>query len=173
MNLYLLRHGIAVDPSEPGITEDAQRPLTPKGRRRLLQVAGAMTVMKISFDVILASPYVRAAQTAEIVAKSLKQRKQLKFTDDLMPGGNPKLLLQLINDLRPRPENILLVGHEPYLSRLIALLTAGNTNMEIDLKKGGLCKLETEPLRYGRCATLASLFAPRHLALMLGKRPAR
>ncbi len=173
MNLYLLRHGIAVDPSVPDFANDAERPLTPKGKRRLLQIAGAMAALKISFDVILSSPYVRAAETAAIVARSLKRRKQLKFTDDLMPGGNPKMLIQLINDLRPRPKNILLVGHEPYLSKLIALLTAGNTNMEIDLKKGSLCKLEAESLRCGRCATLVSLLAPRHMALMLGKRPAR
>lgn len=173
MNLYLLRHGIAVDPSVPDFAKDAERPLTPKGKRRLLQIAKALAALHISFDVILSSPYVRAAQTAEIVAKSLKRRKQLKFTDDLMPGGNPKLLIQLVNELRPRPKNILIVGHEPYLSKLIALLTAGNTSMEIDLKKGSLCKLETDALRYGRCATLVSLLAPRHMALMLGKRPAR
>jgi phosphohistidine phosphatase len=166
MNLYLLRHGIAVDPSAPDFAKDAERPLTPKGRRRLRQIAGAMGALKISFDAILSSPYVRARQTAEIVANELKQRKKLKFTDELTPGGNPKSLIQRLNELKPRPENILLVGHEPYLSKLIALLTAGNTSMEIDLKKGGLCKLETESLRYTRCATLAWLLAPRHLALM-------
>src|SRR5487761_2629472 len=166
MNLYLLRHGIAVDPSEPGFARDAERPLTPKGRRRLQQIAGAMKALNLSFDVILSSPHVRAAQTAEIVAQALKRRQKLKFTDDLMPGGNPKLLIQLVNELRPRPKNVLLVGHEPYLSKLIALLTAGNTSMEIDLKKGILCKLETEALRYARCATFVSLLAPRHLALM-------
>ncbi|MDD5140199.1 MAG: phosphohistidine phosphatase SixA [Verrucomicrobiales bacterium] len=173
MNLYLLRHGIAVDPSKPGFAKDAERPLTPKGRRRLLQIAKAMAALKISFDVILSSPYVRARQTAEIVAKSLKRRKQLKFTEELTPGGNPKSLIQQLNELRPRPKNILLVGHEPYLSRFIALLTAGNTSMEIDLKKGSLCKLETESLRYARCAALVCLLAPRHMALMTGKRPAR
>jgi phosphohistidine phosphatase len=169
MNLYLLRHGIAVDPSKSGIARDADRPLTPKGKRRLRQIVGAMGALKISFDIILSSPYVRAKQTAEMVAKPLKRGKQLKLSDELTPGGNPKLLIQQLNDLRPRPNNILLVGHEPYLSRLIALLTTGNTNMEIDLKKGSLCKLEAETLRYGRCATLACLFAPRHLMLMTGK----
>jgi len=172
MNLYLLRHGIAVDPSEPDFANDAERPLTPKGKRRLLQIAGAMAALDISFDVIFSSPYVRAAETAEIVAKSLKCRKQLSFSADLTPGGNPKSLIQRLNELRPRPENILLVGHEPYLSQLIALLTAGNTSMAIDLKKGSLCKLEVESLRYGRCATLVSLLAPRHMALMIGERPA-
>jgi phosphohistidine phosphatase len=173
MNLYFLRHGIAVDPSAPDFARDAERPLTPKGKRRLRQIAKAMGALKISFDLILSSPYVRARQTAEIVAKILKRKKKLKFSDELTPGGNPKSLVQQLNDLRPKPKNILLVGHEPYLSKLIALLTAGSTNMEIDLKKGSLCKLETESLRYARCATLACLLAPRHLALMAGKRPAR
>jgi phosphohistidine phosphatase len=173
MNLYLLRHGIAVDPSKPGFAKDAERPLTPRGRRRLRQITEAMGALRISFDVILSSPYVRAMQTAEIVAKSLKRRKQLTFSDDLMPGGNPRLLIQRLNDLRPKSKNILLVGHEPYLSRLIALLTAGNTGMAIDLKKGGLCKLEAESLRYGRCAILEWLLAPRQMALMNGKRSAR
>jgi phosphohistidine phosphatase len=174
MNLYLLRHGIAVDPSSPRFAKDSERPLTQKGKRRLQQqVAVAMGALKISFDVILSSPYVRAKQTAEIIAKSLKRQKKLKFSDELTPGGNPKLLIQQLNELRPKPKNILLVGHEPYLSKLIALLTAGNTSMEIDLKKGSLCKLETESLRYARCATLICLLAPRHLALMIGKRPSR
>jgi phosphohistidine phosphatase len=172
MNLYLLRHGIAADPSLPGLARDADRPLTPKGRRRLRQTVQAISALRISFDLILSSPYVRARQTVEIVAKS-KSRRKLKFTDELTPGGNPKSLIQQLNELRPKPENILIVGHEPYLSKLIALLTAGNTNMEIDLKKGGLCKLETDSLRYARCATLVYLLAPRHLALMTGERPAR
>jgi phosphohistidine phosphatase len=173
MNLYLLRHGIAVDPSVPDFAKDAERPLTPKGKRRLRQIAEAMGALKINFDVIFSSPYARARQTAEIVAKARKRRKQLKFSDELTPGGNPKSLIQQLNDLRPRPKSILLVGHEPYLSKLIALLTAGNTAMELDLRKGSLCKLETESLRYARCATLVCLLAPRHLALITGKLPAR
>jgi phosphohistidine phosphatase len=173
MNLYLLRHGIATDPSVSNLAKEAERPLTPKGRRRLRQISEAMGVLKISFDVILSSPYVRAKQTAEIVVKSLKCQKKLQFTNELVPGGNPKLLIQQLNDFRPKLKNILLVGHEPYLSKFIALLTTGNTNMEIDLKKGSLCKLETETLRYGRCATLVCLLAPRHLVLMTGKSPVR
>src|SRR5471032_190347 len=120
-----------------------------------------MDRLGLSFDLILSSPYVRARQTAEIVAKSLKRQKKLKLSDELTPGGNPKSLIQQLNDLRPQPKNILLVGHDPYLGKLLALLTAGNTTMEIDFKKGGLAKLESESLRYARCATLAWLLAPR------------
>ena len=164
MNLYLLRHGIAVDPSAS--SKDAERPLTSKGRRRLAQIAGAMQAFRLSYDLILTSPYVRAEQTAGIVARALKLRKKLEFFDALTPGGNPQALIQHLNGLRPKPKNVLLVGHEPYLSKLVALLTSGNTNMEIDFKKGGFCKLEVEALRCGRCATLAWLLAPRQMAMM-------
>lgn len=164
MNLYLLRHGIAVDPSAS--VKDAERPLTPRGRRRLAQIAGAMRALRISYDLILASPYVRARQTAEITVRALKLRKKLESFEALTPGGNPQALIQHLNGLRPRPKNVLLVGHEPYLSKLVALLTSGNTNMEMDFKKGGFCKLEIETLRCGRCATLVWLLAPRQMALM-------
>lgn len=169
MNLYLLRHGIAVEPNASG--KDAERPLTPRGRRRLSQIARAMGSLKISFDLILSSPYVRAQQTAETVARSLKLRKKLELFEALTPGGNPQALIQHLNGLRPKPKNILLVGHEPYLSKLVALLTTGNTNLEIDFKKGGLCRLDIESLRYGRCATLVWLLAPRHMALMVRRPP--
>ena len=96
MNLYLLRHGIAVDPSVPDFANDAERPLTPKGRNRMRQIAAAMGALNLSFDVILSSPFVRARQTAEIVVKSLKCQKKLRFTDELTTSGNPKLLIQQV-----------------------------------------------------------------------------
>jgi phosphohistidine phosphatase len=169
MNLYLLRHGIAADPSLPDFADDAERPLTPKGKHRLRQIVKAMRALDLSFNAIISSPYLRAKQTAEIVVKSLKRRRQLQFSGDLAPDGNPKSLIQQLNEMRPKPKNILLVGHEPYLSKLISLLTAGNTAMEIDLKKGGLCRLETDALRYAKCATFAYLLTPGQMALMIGE----
>jgi phosphohistidine phosphatase len=166
MNLYLLRHGIAADPSEPRFKNDSERPLTPKGKRRLRQITRAMGALRLSFDLILSSPFLRTKQTAEIVAKDFKIQKKLIFSDELKPGGNPRALLQQLNERRPKPKTVLLVGHEPYLRKLIGVLTAGSTNMEMDLKKGGLCQLETDSLRYARCATLVCLLAPRQMELM-------
>jgi phosphohistidine phosphatase SixA len=71
-----------------------------------------------------------------------------------------------LNELKPAPENILLAGHEPYLSRLISLLVTGDTQLQMDFKKGGLCKLEVEKLRFGSCATLAWLLTPKQMKLM-------
>jgi len=166
MNLYLLRHGIAAEPEMAGYEPDSERSLTAKGEARLLVAAQAMEALDLSFDLILSSPFRRAKQTAELIAKCFKRRKKLAFSDDLTPGGNPRLLIQQLNEVRPEPENILLVGHEPYLGRLVALLAAGNTSLDVDFKKGGLCKLETEFLLYGRCAKLVWLITPRQMELM-------
>ena len=166
MNLYLLRHGIATELGTAGSRLDSERPLTAKGKDRLRKVAKAMAELDLTFDLILSSPFQRAKQTAEIIAKDFKLRKNLVFSDDLTPTGNPRLLIQELNQFRPEPKNVLLVGHEPYLGKLIALLAAGNTSLEIDFKKGGLCKLEAESLVYGRCAKLVWLLTPRQMELM-------
>ncbi|MEI9961847.1 MAG: phosphohistidine phosphatase SixA [Limisphaerales bacterium] len=163
MNLYFLRHGIAVDPSVPDFANDADRPLTAKGKRRLRQIADAMGALRISFDVILSSPYVRAKQTAEIVAKSLKRKKKLKFSDELTPRRESQGIDPAIERFATQTRKIFCsLATEPYLGKLIALLAAGNTNMELDFKKGGLCKLESESaaLRTLRNPGLASHPAP-------------
>ena len=166
MNLYVLRHGIAVEAGTPEYPQDSERPLVPKGRRQLRQIAGAMASMDLRFDRVLSSPFLRAIQTAEIIAESLKLDERIRISDELTPDGQPTVLIRQMNELQPVPEDILLVGHQPNLSRLIGLLTAGNTEMVIDLKKGGLCKLEAESLRAGRCAMLAWLLTPRQMKWM-------
>ena len=166
MNLYILRHGIAVEPGTPGYEKDADRPLTSEGKRKLRQITKAMEALELSFDLILSSPYLRARQTAEIVAESLKARKRLELSDTLTPGGGPNKLLELLNRLQPPPDNVLLVGHEPYLSGLISLLVTGSVTSAVIMKKGGLCKLSTESLKHGRCAALEWLLTPKQMALM-------
>lgn len=166
MNLYLLRHGPAVERGARGFKNDITRPLTPKGKRRLWHIAAALEEMDLHFDAILSSPFLRAKQTAEIIAGALELEPRLAFTETLTPDGNPKTLIEELARLKPPRKNVLLVGHEPYLGRLAALLVAGNTNLALDFKKGGLCKLEIETLRYARCATLAWLLTPRQMFLM-------
>ena len=166
MNIFILRHGVAVERGTAGFERDADRPLTAKGERRMERIVDAMEAMDLSFDVILSSPYVRARQTAEIVARGLGLKKKLEFTDDLTPGGESRALVTALNRRDPRPDSVLLVGHEPYLSELLSTLTCGDGRMLIDFKKGGLCKLEAENLRHGRCATLSWLLTPRQMGLM-------
>lgn len=166
MNLFFLRHGIAVDRRTSRHASDAERPLTPKGRRQLRKTATAIHGMKLRFDVILSSPLVRAQQTAEMVADELRLKQRLVLADELKPGGNAKKLVQRINRLKPIPENLLLVGHEPNLGELISLFLTGRMDAGITLKKGGMAKLETDCLRVGKHATLAWLLTPAQMKLM-------
>jgi len=167
MKIHILRHGIAVVRDDLDSKNDAARRLTPKGKRQLRQTAAALKKMGLRFDLILSSPYLRAKQTAEIVAESLKLKKRLKFSGALAPDGRPEDLVRELSESKPAPENVLLVGHEPYLSSLISLLTTGGLNLAMDFKKGGLCKLEIEKLNHGQCATLVWLLTPKQMRLMI------
>jgi phosphohistidine phosphatase len=162
MKLYLLRHGEAADHGDPRYPNDAARPLTAKGRKRTRQLANALRRMDISFDVIFTSPLARARQTAEIVARSLGLEKKLRPTNHLAPEGTFVDLLAQVEHARVSAKAILLVGHEPYLSGLISLLCTGGPALALTLKKGGLCRLELESVKAGRCATLEWLLGPRH-----------
>jgi len=166
MNLYILRHGIAVDHGTPGYENDADRPLTPEGERKMSRIAKAMRALDFGLDLILTSPYVRARQTAERVAEVLKLEKKLELTDTLTPGGDSKALIELISRHPKAPENVLLVGHEPYLSGLVSLLVTGTEGFTVVMKKGGLCKLRIDSLQHGRCAMLAWLLTPKQMNLM-------
>ena len=159
MEIYVLRHGIAVERGTPGFKKDSDRPLTKEGEEKIHQIAQAMLAMQLKFDLILSSPYVRAAKTAQIVASELDE--EVVFTQFLEPGGNQLALIGQIND--EKKQRVLLVGHEPDLSRLISLLTTGGTPASIELKKGGLSKMTSDKLSFGQCATLNWLLTPKHL----------
>jgi phosphohistidine phosphatase len=166
MNIFILRHGIAVERGTPGFDKDSERPLTPKGKRQLRKSAAGMKRMKLRFDLILSSPYERARRTAEIVAGELKLKKRLKFTDSLKYESDPEKMVGEMATLKPMPHNVLLVGHEPYLSRLASLLASGSGDFAMDLRKGGLGKLEAESLHAGKCAQLAWLLTPKQMREM-------
>ena len=166
MELFLLRHGLAVERGTPGFANDAERPLTPQGRRQLRKIAAALRQMELSFDAILSSPVLRARQTAEIVARELQLKNRLAFADELQPGGRAEKSVQRLATLKPLPATLLLVGHEPDLSELLSLLVTGATGAGFAFKKGGLAKLDVRKLRAGTCATLAWLLTPAQLKWM-------
>lgn len=168
MNLFLLRHGVAVERDKLCYPDDSLRPLTADGRRKLRRIAAGMRLLELRFDIWLSSPYVRARQTAEIVAKAFHARNKLEFEIDLTPAGSARRLLRRLVDKRAMAENILLVGHEPYLGELAGFLLAGRAGFPLMLKKGGLCLLSMESPAWGRCATLEWLLTPWQL-MVLGR----
>jgi phosphohistidine phosphatase len=156
--LWLLRHAEA----EPhGTRADDDRRLTPRGERQARTAGVALARLGVEFDAQLSSPKVRARRTAEIAAAewSAAQRKRLRIHEPLASGFDAPqardAALEIGADGR-----LLLVGHEPDLSSVVAELTGG----QVDLKKGGLAVVRLE----GLGGELALLLRPRDLALIAG-----
>jgi len=167
MNLYFLRHGLAAERDPQSFPDDSRRPLVAKGEERTRLCGEAMRALAVSLDRILSNPYPRAAQTAEIVAARLGLKKRLEFRDELTPGGDSQALVRYLKRIRPGPEHVLLVGHEPDLSQFMSHLISGGPAAALEMKKGGLAKLSiAAELRYARCATLAWLLTPKQLVLL-------
>ncbi len=161
MNLYLMRHAIAAEPDEN--TEDNLRSLTEKGRKKLGKIAHNLEKLEIEIDNIITSPYLRARQTADVVAHVLGIKQKRVFESEfLTPLGFADKLVEEIN-AREAVANLLIVGHEPFLSQLIGMLIAGDAGLNINMQKAGLCKLSMDQLAYGRCATLEWLLTPEQL----------
>ncbi len=165
MMLYIVRHAIAAPiPPEGPDSDDSQRPLTAKGRTKMFRIAQGLKELGASIDLILTSPYLRATQTARILAKKFELGKdKILPTEALSPAGQFGDLVSEINAKCQGLESLALVGHEPYLSRLASLLISGDSNLSMTLKKGGVCCLSIDKLQAGRCATLEWLLTPAQL----------
>jgi phosphohistidine phosphatase len=164
MEFYVLRHAIAVPHGRPGYDRDSDRPLTPKGARKMRRIARGLASIPLKLDLVLSSPFPRARQTAEIVCEALDVGKKLVLTESLAVGGDPRLLIEEINGRYAAARRVMIVGHEPYLSELISVLLSGTASMNITMKKGGLCKLRIDLLHYDRCAELEWLLTPAIMA---------
>ncbi len=163
LNLFLLRHGEA-GTRTPVPAKDAERSLTVAGRKELEQIAGSIAVMGIKFDKIAASPLKRTYETATIVAKTLKSLDHLEEWDELKPEGNRSDLYRRLSKVKD--SDILLVGHEPYLSTMIGEIVSGNGESRITLKKAGLAKLRITSLVPKPSGELRWLLTPKQIRKM-------
>src|SRR5260370_7750973 len=90
MQLYIVRHGIAIDREDPKCPPDPERYLTEEGVEKTTQVAKGMAALRVTADLFLTSPYVRPAQTAEIFSRALEYaKKTILPTDFLLPSTEP------------------------------------------------------------------------------------
>jgi len=165
--LYILRHAIAEERDAARYPDDALRPLTDRGAKKMREIAGGMRAMGLDFTVILSSPFLRARQTADIVAREFKARDRLALSVHLEPGGDPARVLREVESASKSAPSILLVGHEPALSALISTLLAGHDAASVTLKKGGLCSLSLSFTPGSIHATLEWLLTPWQLRQMV------
>jgi len=163
MNLYFMRHGIAVDRADSGAgSGDRERQLTPKGIKRMNKAAKGLVALSLSFERILTSPLERARQTAKIVAEILQLEDRVEEIEQLSPEQSAQDLLSGLVAYSGKKE-ILLVGHEPQLSSTISVLLSGTSGAVIRLKKGGLCCLQVDGLPPRESAVLHWALTPKQL----------
>lgn len=158
MELYLLRHGIA-ESARPGM-KDSERALTEEGRTKLRRVLKRAREAGAELDVILSSPYRRALETASVAAEILAYHAKIIQTPTLVPNASP---FEVWEEIRARSkegeESILLSGHEPLMSALVAFLL-GSPALLIDMKKAALARLDCDRLGAEPQATLKWLLTP-------------
>lgn len=148
MELYFLRHGDALS-AEP-------RPLSDEGAEEVRTVAERLKALGLRPDAILTSPLVRAQQTAQIVGEVLGVEPQVS---ELLDGGARLEDIAEAVAAHRRAKSLLLVGHEPDLSRAIGRLTGG----AVDMKKAGLAWVDCERVEDG-AGVLKWLAPPKLMA---------
>lgn len=145
MELFIVRHGIAVDREDPKCPADPDRFLTDEGIEKTEQAAKGVAEVGAVPDLMLTSPYLRAAQTAELFAVHLEYSKQkIQKSDLLLPGAEP---LQLFRELAKNKDLsvVFIFGHAPHLDDVIA--TAVGTKHHItSLKKAGVALVQLRRL---------------------------
>lgn len=141
MELYIVRHGIAIDREDPKCPPDPERYLTEQGIEKTKRVAAGVAALSAAPDLLLSSPYVRAMQTAEIFAAALDYPKQkIRHTDLLLPGAEPTVFFrELVKD--KQNSTLFIFGHTPQLDDVIAT-ALGSKHHITSLKKAGVALLE-------------------------------
>jgi phosphohistidine phosphatase len=140
MRLIIVRHAIAVPRGTPDVPEE-ERPLSPEGERKFQKAARGLALLAEGPDLILTSPLPRALRTAEIAAAAWGGTP-LRVERVLLEGT----LDQIVSALAKLPEQskVVIVGHEPTVSSLVAGLLGSARGEAFELKKGGAACIETD-----------------------------
>jgi len=136
--LFLVRHAIAAERGDKW-PNDAERPLTHEGAARMRSIVKGVAELGVTLDVVLTSPLVRAAATAEILVRGLEPHPKLVTTEALAPGGSPSGLAEELA-AHAKARAVALVGHEPGLGELAAWLIGAR--QPLTFKKGGVCRID-------------------------------
>jgi phosphohistidine phosphatase len=145
MQLYIVRHGIAIDREDPKCPSEAERYLTEEGIEKTKQVAKGIAALGIHADMMVSSPYVRAMQTAAIFATALDHPKQkIRRTDSLLPGAEPSAFLRELAREKD-VSSVFCFGHAPHVDGLLAAAVGAQHHIT-SMKKAGVALVELKRL---------------------------
>ena len=148
--LWLLRHG---DAEAHGLRADFDRRLTARGERQSRAAGRALARLGVRFEHVFTSPRVRAFETASLVCAALDLEP---IVHEPLSGGFDERDADALLAATEASSSLLVVGHEPDLSGVVAALTSAR----IEMKKGGIAAI--------RDGELIGLLRPREIELVAG-----
>jgi len=134
MKLWILRHGEAQSQAR----SDAERQLTAHGREEVLKSAAHLLGKPLQR--IIASPYVRAQETAELVHQVLGFDEPVMTVPWLAPDSDPQVVLRHLD--RYSMDDVLLVSHQPLVGTLVGVLVHGHYRQAQPMSTASLAELE-------------------------------
>jgi phosphohistidine phosphatase len=163
MDIYFLRHGIAMQHGVETFPND-DRPLTDVGIQKMKKGARGIAKIVDRVGLILSSPLIRAFDTAQIAAKSLDYQGNIERCDELLPGADFRDFARLL-ERHDGHDALLVVGHEPNMSRVITTLL-GAARTSVDFKKGALCCVKLDGAVGSGKGVLLHFLTPKQLRLI-------
>lgn len=135
MKLYIVQHAKAVS------TEyDPQRPLSPEGVEDVEKVSMVLESMDISVGYLWHSKKLRAVQTAGFLSQVITINEEKAGIEGLLPGDDVNDMIEKIKSVS---QDVMIVGHMPFVSRLLSMLVTGSENVEVaEFQNGGMICLE-------------------------------
>jgi phosphohistidine phosphatase len=169
MELYLMQHGTS-------FSKDVhpEQPLSPVGREQVEMSAEAARRLGLAFDLVCASPKLRARETAAIMAEAMGYPVQrILVSEALNPTAPPDQALALLAE-NSRKEAVFIAGHLPNLPEVASALLSSGTKVRLQFENGGLCRLDL-PIVPTDKAVLRFFLSPLHLQIIAGggARPGR
>jgi phosphohistidine phosphatase len=165
MDLLIVRHAIAFDRNPRRWRDDGDRPLSPEGMVRARKAAAGLKQITERPQCVLASPLLRAKQTATILAEFAGWPKSVECVA-LAPDEPPEELFRVL--ATHKEKIVAVVGHQPGLGRLLAAClpaqVIGGVNPEaFELKKMGAALISFSKAARAGVGTLQWLVPPRIL----------
>lgn len=135
MRLYLVRHGEAVSEEV-----DPRRPLSPTGRLDVQKLGRFLRRAKLKVDPIWHSGKARALETAQILGEALSVKDAPLARQGLAPLDP---IEPIESQLRKTEEDLMIVGHLPFLGKLASSLLTGSPSLGVlSFQAAGVACLE-------------------------------
>jgi phosphohistidine phosphatase len=154
MLVYFLRHASA---GQKKLKNDDKRPLDKDGIEQCGYIGRLLSALDVHPDLIISSPLKRAMQTASLVGNELGYEEKVQVEPALRPTASYDAFREMLRH-SSKLDSIIVVGHNPNLSRFLSLLISnGASDKWADMKKGSVARVDVS----GKNSVLDWLVTPK------------